>query len=228
MSASSSSKGPKVRKVGGLSGNKSSAARSRSSARGQSAGHSSRRNSPAAGLRDSWIALAAVGLLSVGAVGAIVQNANPSCADRDGTIPREWADDVVAAAEVSEFSPSVVAAQIQTESNWDPDAESPVGALGLAQFMPETWEIYGEGEITDPEDSIRAQGYYLRDLRNMMSGLEPADEQGELDLVLAAYNAGPTVVLDEGGIPNYEETQNYVSQINDLAETRYANVCSAA
>lgn len=178
--------------------------------------------------KDNWIALTAVGLLTVGAIGAVAQNMTPACADRNGVIPQEWADDVVAAAEVSGFSPSVVAAQIQTESNWDPDAESPVGALGLAQFMPETWEIYGQGDITDPEASIQAQGYYLRDLRNMMAGLEPANEQEELDLVLASYNAGPTAVLDEGGIPDYEETQNYVSQINNLAGSRYENVCSAA
>ncbi|MDO5617827.1 lytic transglycosylase domain-containing protein [Kocuria sp.] len=178
-------------------------------------------------VKDNWIALTAVGLLSVGAVGAVIQNMNPACVDRNGVIPRQWADDVVAAAEVSGFSPSVVAAQIHTESAWDPEAESPVGALGLAQFMPETWEIYGQGDIADPEASIQAQGYYLRDLRNMMAGLEPANEQEELDLVLASYNAGPTVVLEEGGIPNFQETENYVSQINELAATRYANVCSA-
>ena len=119
-----------------------------------------------------------------------------------------------------------MAAQLDVESRWDPEAESPVGAQGLAQFMPETWELYGEGEATDPEASIRAQGYYLRDLREMVAELDPADEQEETDLVLAAYNAGPTVVLEEGGIPEYQETQNYIDQITELSETRYAGVCS--
>lgn len=178
-------------------------------------------------ITNNWLPITAVGLLVIGAVGAIIQNTNPTCADRDGVIPEDWADDVVSAAEVSGFSPSVIAAQIQTESNWDPEAESPVGAVGLAQFMPDTWDLYGQGEATSPEASIAAQGHYLRDLRRMMAQLEPADEQEELDLVLAAYNAGPTAVLEEGGVPEFEETENYVTQINDLADTRYAEVCTA-
>ncbi|NHU85827.1 transglycosylase SLT domain-containing protein [Kocuria sp. JC486] len=177
-------------------------------------------------LTNNWLPFTAVGLLVIGAVGAVIQNTNPTCADRNGVIPEDWSDDVVNAAEISGFSPSVIAAQIQTESNWDPEAESPVGAEGLAQFMPETWDQYGQGEATSPEASIAAQGHYLRDLRRMMAQLEPADEQEELDLVLAAYNAGPTAVLEEGGVPEFEETENYVSQINELAGTRYADVCT--
>lgn len=230
MSASPAKKpqNSKGRKPAGSRGPKKASARRGGTRPSASGKGSSSRAVGAQTLKDNWIALSAVGLLTVGAIGAVAQNMAPTCADRNGVIPQQWADDVVAAAEVSGFSPSVVAAQIQTESAWDPDAESPVGARGLAQFMPETWEIYGQGDIADPEASIEAQGHYLRDLRNMMAGLEPANEQEELDLVLAAYNAGPTVVLEEGGIPNFQETENYVSQINELAATRYDNVCSAA
>ncbi|WP_231559545.1 lytic transglycosylase domain-containing protein [Kocuria sp. ZOR0020] len=229
MSASSAKKpqNSKGRKPAGPQGSKKSSARRGGTKRSPAAKGAASGQLGTQTLKDNWIALTAVGLLTVGAIGAVAQNMSPTCADRNGVIPEQWADDVVAAAEVSGFSPSVVAAQIQTESNWNPDAESPVGARGLAQFMPETWDIYGQGDIADPEASIQAQGYYLRDLRNMMAGLEPANEQEELDLVLASYNAGPTVVLEEGGIPNFQETENYVSQINELAATRYANVCSA-
>lgn len=174
----------------------------------------------------AWPVWGALCLLIIGTVGTISHNSDPSCSDHGGAIPREWADDVAHAAEVSALPPELVAAQLDVESRWDPEAESPVGAQGLAQFMPETWELYGEGEATDPEASIRAQGYYLRDLREMVAELDPADEQEETDLVLAAYNAGPTVVLEEGGIPEYQETQNYVDQITELSETRYAGVCS--
>lgn len=229
MSASSAKKPQrsKGRKPAGSKGSRKPSTRRSGTGRSPAAKGSASGALSTQTLKDNWIALTAVGLLTLGAIGAVTQNMAPTCADRNGVIPEQWADDVVAAAEVSGFSPSVVAAQIQTESAWDPDAESPVGARGLAQFMPETWEIYGQGDIADPEASIQAQGYYLRDLRNMMAGLDPADEQEELDLVLASYNAGPTVVLEEGGIPNFQETENYVSQINDLAATRYANVCSA-
>ena len=168
---------------------------------------------------------AALGLLIIGTAGTIAHNSDPECSDHGDAIPREWADDVAHAAEVSGLPPEVLAAQLDVESRWDPGAESPVGAQGLAQFMPETWELYGEGEATDPEASIRAQGYYLRDLRGMIAELEPADEQEEIELVLASYNAGPTVVLEAEGIPDYEETQGYVEQITELSETRYAGVC---
>lgn len=174
----------------------------------------------------AWPLWGALGLLIIGTVGAISHNSSPDCSDHGGAIPREWADDVAHSAEVSGLPPELVAAQLDVESRWDPEAESPVGAQGLAQFMPETWELYGEGEATDPEASIRAQGYYLRDLREMVAELDPADEQEETALVLAAYNAGPTVVLEEGGIPEYQETQDYVDQITELSETRYAGVCS--
>lgn len=178
-------------------------------------------------LREGWINLTAVVLLAVGSTGAVIDNMHPTCADRNGAIPREWVDDIVAASEVSGVSPSVIAAQLHTESGWDADAYSPAGARGIAQFMPETWETYGDGDITDPEASIRAQGYYLKDLRSMIAELEPADKQKETELVLASYNAGPTVVLEQKGVPNYPETQKYIAQINELAGTRYANVCAA-
>lgn len=170
--------------------------------------------------------LAALALLIIGGTGALLQNADPDCPDRSEAIPQEWADDVARSAEVSGLPPEVIAAQLDTESGWDPQARSPVGAQGLAQFMPETWEHYGHGDATDPEESIRAQGRYLRDLRDMMAQLEPADEAEEIELVLAAYNAGPTVVLENRGVPAYAETRNYVAQIRELADTRYADACS--
>lgn len=177
------------------------------------------------GLPGAWPGLAALVLLGAGTVGTIVLNTDPSCADRARAIPQGWADDVVHSAQTSGLPPEVVAAQLDVESRWDPEAVSPVGAEGLAQFMPETWELYGRGEATDPEASIRAQGHYLRDLRGMVSELEPADPDEEIELVLAAYNAGPTVVLEQGGVPPYPETERYVEQITELAGTRYRDVC---
>ena len=132
--------------------------------------------------------------------------------------------DVLAAAELSGLPPEIVAAQLDVESRWDPRAVSPAGAQGLAQFMPDTWKRYGRGDPFDPRAAIRAQGLYLKDLRRMVRGLAPASAREEIDLVLAAYNAGPTAVLRHGGIPPFAETRGYVAQIRELAATTYAEV----
>lgn len=178
-------------------------------------------------LRENWVNITAAVLLAAGTTGTVVHNMYPTCADHNGAIPRELVDDIVQASETSGIPPSVIAAQIHTESGWNENAQSPAGAKGLTQFMPETWETYGEGDITDPEASIKAQGKYLKDLRDMVAEIEPANEQEEIELILASYNAGPTTVLEKKDIPNYPETEKYIAQINDLAATRYANICAA-
>lgn len=139
-------------------------------------------------------------------------------------VPEPWGDDVLAAAAVSGLPPAVLAAQLDVESRWNPRAVSSAGAMGLAQFIPPTWKRYGRGDPFDPEDAIRAQGSYLKDLRRMMRRLEPASAAEEIDLVLAAYNAGPTTVLRHGGIPPIAETRLYVAQIRELARTKYAGL----
>lgn len=74
-------------------------------------------------------------------------------------VPGEYEQAVESAAESSGFPPELIAAQIQQESGWSTDATSPVGAQGIAQFMPGTWAEFGEGDINDPEASIEAQGH---------------------------------------------------------------------
>lgn len=174
--------------------------------------------------------LASVLLLLVGTTGLVLTNvpgAVPASEPDEPwslPLPQEWADDVLAAAELSGLPPEVVAAQLDVESRWDPGAVSSAGAEGLAQFMPGTWEEYGRGDPFDPRDAIRAQGIYLKDLRRMMRSLEPSSPDEEIDLVLAAYNAGPTRVLRHGGIPPIAETRLYVERIRRLADTKYAGV----
>ncbi|HST72447.1 lytic transglycosylase domain-containing protein [Kocuria rosea] len=178
----------------------------------------------------SWLLLASVVLLLVGTVGLVLSNAPRCCGSPSGgegtpwtaPVPEPWADDVLAAAELCGLPPAVVAAQLDVESRWNPRAVSPAGAQGLAQFMPDTWREYGRGDPFDPHDAIRAQGLYLKDLRRMVASLDPASPREEIDLVLAAYNAGPTVVLRHGGIPPIAETRLYVAQIRELAATTYA------
>lgn len=92
---------------------------------------------------------------------------------------------------------------VQRESGWNPSAVSNKGATGLAQLMPDTADLVGV-DINDPADNLNGGARYLR----MMY-----DRFGSWRLALAAYNAGPLAVEEAGGIPEYEETQNYVAAI---------------
>jgi soluble lytic murein transglycosylase-like protein len=92
---------------------------------------------------------------------------------------------------------------VQQESGWNSGAVSVKGATGLAQLMPATAERLGV-DINDPAQNLEGGARYLR----MMY-----DRFGSWRLALAAYNAGPMAVEKHGGIPPYNETQNYVKAI---------------
>lgn len=123
------------------------------------------------------------------------------------------------------ISAPVIAAQIHAESAWNPQARSPVGAQGLAQFMPATWATWGtdydrDGTSSplDPPDAIGSQADYLCHLAGWAAeqrqhGVIDGDP---LSLTLAAYNAGPANVATHGGVPPFPETQNYIATIHDL------------
>lgn len=144
----------------------------------------------------------------------------------DGAVPAQYVPWVLkAGAQCDVIKPAVIAAQIEAESGWNPNAKSPVGAEGLSQFMPGTWETWGRdddgnGRVSpyDPGDAIMAQGRYDCALAKQVEGYKKNGQaSGEtLDLTLAAYNAGPGAVEQYHGIPPYTETQNYVVRIKSL------------
>jgi len=126
----------------------------------------------------------------------------------------------VQAAGSPHLTESLLAAQLHQESGFDPGAVSPVGAQGIAQFMPATWAAHGRDENGDgradpfdPSDAIPAAARYDAAVAAQLAEV-PGDRTA---LMLAAYNAGPGAVLQYQGIPPYQETQAYVRRILDLA-----------
>ena len=108
-------------------------------------------------------------------------------------------------AEKFQLDKSLIKAVIKVESNFNPRVVSTKGAQGLMQLMPETAHEIGVNNPFDPSDSIYGGSFYLRKM------LDSFDMN--LDYALAAYNAGPGAVRKYGGIPPFEETQNYVKKV---------------
>lgn len=125
------------------------------------------------------------------------------------------------------LSPPVLAAQLYTESGWNPAARSPAGAEGIAQFIPGTWATHGfdangdgRADVWDPNDAIPSAAAYdcqlAQDVRKV-----PGDTTSNM---LAAYNAGAYAVIAANGVPSYAETQGYVRDIRALAQSFSAPV----
>lgn len=138
------------------------------------------------------------------------------------TVPPEYRAVLREAAERCPQVPiEVFAAQITAESGWDPQAVSPAGARGIAQFMPAVWKQYGidadgdgKASVWNPVDALHsaaALNCVNRKLVKEASGKRLAN-------TLAAYNAGFNAVLRHDGIPPYPETTAYVEKILRTAQ----------
>jgi hypothetical protein len=104
--------------------------------------------------------------------------------------------------------PQLVRAIIQVESAFDPGAVSPKGARGLMQLMPETARRYGVHNLFDPVENIRAGVRHLAYLGRRYGE--------DIDRALAAYNAGEEAVRRYGGVPDFDETRDYVRKVRRL------------
>ncbi|MEC7121094.1 MAG: lytic transglycosylase domain-containing protein [Pseudomonadota bacterium] len=122
---------------------------------------------------------------------------------------------ITAAAQRHNLDPALMKAIMHTESGFNPNARSPVGAQGLMQLMPATARRFNVTNAWDPEQNIEGSAKYLRWLLNRF--------KGRVEHVLAGYNAGEGNVDKYGGIPPFRETQDYVRRVLSRYNNLYAN-----
>ena len=121
-------------------------------------------------------------------------------------VPPAYAAFVEQLSEMNQLSPALLEALVWQESRWHSGARSPAGAIGLAQLMPGTARDLGVNPY-DPAANLAGGARYLREQLDRFDG--------NVELALAAYNAGPGRVLKSRQIPNITETRNYVRSIVD-------------
>jgi soluble lytic murein transglycosylase-like protein len=115
---------------------------------------------------------------------------------------------IVMAAARHNVDPNLVRAVVKVESNFNSNAVSRKGAMGLMQLMPSTARSLKVNNPFDPEQNVDAGVRHLKQLLENYGG--------NVDLTLAAYNAGSGAVARSAGVPHFAETQNYVRRITNL------------
>jgi hypothetical protein len=126
-----------------------------------------------------------------------------------GTYNPEQVDAAIEqAAARHNLDPNLVRAVIKVESNFNPNAVSRKGAMGLMQLMPNTARQLNVTNPFDPQQNVDAGVRHLKRLLETYGG--------DVKLTLAAYNAGQGAVARSAGIPRFSETRNYVRRITDL------------
>ena len=129
-------------------------------------------------------------------------------------------DDIVQeAATLYDMDANLIHAVMQAESAFHPYAVSRAGAEGLMQLMPELSDEMGVGDAFDPRENIMGGARYLKRLLDY--------HNGNIDLALASYNAGPGNVERYGGVPPFRETRNYVKTIKHILAARKRRAADA-
>jgi soluble lytic murein transglycosylase-like protein len=121
---------------------------------------------------------------------------------------RSFRNEIQSASRYNSVEESLIRAIIHAESAYQADAQSPKGAQGLMQLMPATQAELNVSDPFNPQENIQGGALYLSQLL--------AQFKGDFELAAAAYNAGPNAVNKYGGVPPYDETQEYVRRIKIL------------
>jgi hypothetical protein len=125
------------------------------------------------------------------------------------SLDRDGAEALVKeAAERHRMDPALIRAVIETESHWNAGAVSRKGAVGLMQLVPSTAQRFGVKDMFSPKQNVDAGVRYLKALLERYNG--------NLDLALAAYNAGEGAVDRARGVPAFRETRNYVQRVQEF------------
>jgi len=128
----------------------------------------------------------------------------------NGALVHSYRDIIRQNALAYRLEEALVKAVIKAESNYNPQSLSNKGAQGLMQLIPETARLMKVNDPFNPAENIRGGSNYLRLMLDQFNG--------NLDLALAAYNAGPNAVQRHGGIPPYTETRQYVQRVRRYLE----------
>lgn len=112
---------------------------------------------------------------------------------------------IIQAADKHNVDPALIMAIIMAESRYNPMATSKKGAIGLMQIMPRTASAFSTEDMYDPVHNINVGVEYFRDLLNKF--------EGNVELALAAYNAGPRKVREYQGVPPYKATIYYIKKV---------------
>jgi len=140
--------------------------------------------------------------VAIAVYATVLRHINPQM---PGWQSRDLARRVLVNAERWRLDANMLVAIVTVESRWHTHAISPAGAIGLGQLMPGTAALLGVNP-RDPKQNLYGAARYLRGLMQRFGSKHPS-------LVFAAYNAGPMAVKEYGGIPPYDETQNYVVRV---------------